>query len=315
MSEARRVLIVTHTGRTEALAATQKTCEQLVASGIIPVMTNAELADARAYSAQQLLVEDSMLRVEELGVDCAAEDIELVMVLGGDGTILKAAEIVREEQTPLMGINLGHVGFLAESERDGLSDAVQRVVAKDYLVKERLTLDVSVIVDGVVVYRTWALNEATIEKSARERMMEVVVEVDSRPLSSFGCDGIVMATPTGSTAYAFSAGGPVVWPSVEALLLVPLSAHALFARPMVISPNSLLAVEVLRRSSGHGVLWCDGRRTRELPPGARVEVRRSTKSVRLARLRQGPFTDRLVKKFALPVHGWRGPDGARDEVS
>jgi NAD+ kinase len=315
MSEARRVLIVTHTGRTEALAATQKTCEQLVASGIIPVMTNAELADARAYSAEQLLVEDSMLRVEELGVDCAAEDIELVMVLGGDGTILKAAEIVREEQTPLMGINLGHVGFLAESERDGLSDAVQRVVAKDYLVKERLTLDVSVIVDGVVVYRTWALNEATIEKSARERMMEVVVEVDSRPLSSFGCDGIVMATPTGSTAYAFSAGGPVVWPSVEALLLVPLSAHALFARPMVISPNSLLAVEVLRRSSGHGVLWCDGRRTRELPPGARVEVRRSTKSVRLARLRQGPFTDRLVKKFALPVHGWRGPDGARDEVS
>jgi NAD+ kinase len=315
MSEARRVLIVTHTGRTEALAATQKTCEQLVASGIIPVMTNAELADARAYSAEQLLVEDSMLRVEELGVDCAAEDIELVMVLGGDGTILKAAEIVREEQTPLMGINLGHVGFLAESERDGLSDAVQRVVAKDYLVKERLTLDVSVIVDGVVVYRTWALNEATIEKSARERMMEVVVEVDSRPLSSFGCDGIVMATPTGSTAYAFSAGGPVVWPSVEALLLVPLSAHALFARPMVISPNSLLAVEVLRRSSGHGVLWCDGRRTRELPPGARVEVRRSNKSVRLARLRQGPFTDRLVKKFALPVHGWRGPDGARDEVS
>ncbi len=315
MSEARRVLIVTHTGRTEALAATQKTCEQLVASGIIPVMTNAELTDARAYSAEQLLVEDSMLRVEELGVDCAAEDIELVMVLGGDGTILKAAEIVREQQTPLMGINLGHVGFLAESERDGLSDAVQRVVARDYLVKERLTLDVSVIVEGIVVYRTWALNEATIEKSARERMMEVVVEVDSRPLSSFGCDGIVMATPTGSTAYAFSAGGPVVWPAVEALLLVPLSAHALFARPMVISPSSLLAVEVLKRSAGHGVLWCDGRRTRELPPGARVEVRRSDKSVRLARLRQGPFTDRLVKKFALPVHGWRGPDGARGEVN
>ena len=315
MSEARRVLIVTHTGRTEALAATQKTCEQLVASGIIPVMTNAELTDARAYSAEQLLVEDSMLRVEELGVDCAAEDIELVMVLGGDGTILKAAEIVREQQTPLMGINLGHVGFLAESERDGLSDAVQRVVARDYLVKERLTLDVSVIVEGIVVYRTWALNEATIEKSARERMMEVVVEVDSRPLSSFGCDGIVMATPTGSTAYAFSAGGPVVWPAVEALLLVPLSAHALFARPMVISPSSLLAVEVLKRSAGHGVLWCDGRRTRELPPGARVEVRRSDKSVRLARLRQGPFTDRLVKKFALPVQGWRGPDGARGEVN
>lgn len=138
-------------------------------------------------------------------------------------------------------------------------------------------------------------------------MLEVVVEVDSRPLSSFGCDGIVMSTPTGSTAYSFSAGGPVVWPSVEALLLTPLSAHALFARPLVINPNSLMAVEVMRSSVGTGVLWCDGRRTQELPPGARVEVRRSQKSVRIARLHDAPFTDRLVKKFALPVVGWRGP--------
>jgi NAD+ kinase len=274
-------------------------------------MASAELIEARLYTAQQLLTNDVMKTVEELDIDCSAADLELVMVLGGDGTILKAAEIVREAQIPLMGINLGHVGFLAESERDGLVDAVHRIVSKDYLVKERLTLDVAVFVDGVEVYRTWALNEATVEKSARERMLEVVVEVDRRPLSSFGCDGVVMATPTGSTAYAFSAGGPVVWPSVEALLLVPLSAHALFARPMVISPNSLLAVEVLQRSAGHGVLWCDGRRTRELPPGARVEVSRSEKSVRLARLRQGPFTDRLVKKFSLPVAGWRGPDEAQ----
>jgi len=308
MSNTRRVLVVAHTGRSDALAATQQACEQLSSEGITPVMTGAELAEVRKYTAQQLLTNDVMKAVEELDVDCFADDLELVMVLGGDGTILKAAEIVREAQIPLMGINLGHVGFLAESERDGLVDAVHRIVSKDYLVKERLTLDVAVIVDGVEVYRTWALNEATVEKSARERMLEVVVEVDRRPLSSFGCDGVVMATPTGSTAYAFSAGGPVVWPSVEALLLVPLSAHALFSRPMVISPNSLLAVEVLQRSAGHGVLWCDGRRTRELPPGARVEVSRSEKSVRLARLRQGPFTDRLVKKFSLPVAGWRGPD-------
>jgi NAD+ kinase len=230
------------------------------------------------------------------------------MVLGGDGTILKAAEIVRESATPLMGINLGHVGFLAESEREGLSHAVARVVAKDYLVKERLTLDVRVLVKGKEVYRTWALNEATVEKSAAERMLEVVVEIDRRPLSSFGCDGIIMATPTGSTAYAFSAGGPVVWPSVDAMLMVPLSAHALFSRPMVISPRSLLAVEVMDRSAGTGVLWCDGRRTHDLPVGARVEVSKSAKSVRLARLRQGPFTDRLVRKFSLPVTGWRGPE-------
>jgi NAD+ kinase len=247
-------------------------------------------------------------QIQLLERDCALTELEVAMVLGGDGTILKAAEIVRDAQVPLVGINLGHVGFLAESERDGLAEAVERVVAKDYVVKERMTLDVRVFVEGKEVFQTWALNEATVEKSERERMLEVVVEVEEHPLSSFGCDGIVIATPTGSTAYAFSAGGPVVWPSVEALLMVPLSAHALFARPLVIKPDALVAVEVLQRSAGHGVLWCDGRRTWELPPGARVEVIKSEKPVLLARLRNSTFTDRLVKKFALPVAGWRGSD-------
>ena len=309
MTQSRRILVVSHTGRQEAISAALETCEQLLSFDIIPVMAADELIEFRS-KASTAAQQQAISSVHELGSDCALEDLELVMVLGGDGTILKAAEIVREAQTPLMGINLGHVGFLAESERDGLRDAVQRAAQKDYLVKERLTLDVSVVVDSKVVYRSWALNEATVEKSARERMLEVVVEVDERPLSSFGCDGIVMSTPTGSTAYAFSAGGPVVWPSVQALLMVPLSAHALFARPLVINPNSKMAVEVLQRSAGHGVLWCDGRRTFELQPGSRVEVKRSEKSVRLARLRQGPFTDRLVRKFALPVDGWRGPASA-----
>lgn len=308
MTEQRYVLVVSHTRREDAISAAQETCDRLLSLGITPVMTSSELAEHRTFAQGQLVPSQAIAGVKELSVDCQSQDLELVMVLGGDGTILKAAEIVREWAIPLMGINLGHVGFLAESERDGLVDAVHRVVEKDYVVKERMTLDVVVIVKGKEVYRTWALNEATIEKSARERMLEVVVEVEEHPLSSFGCDGIVMATPTGSTAYAFSAGGPVVWPSVEAILLVPLSAHALFARPLVIKPTAMMAVEVLQRSAGHGVLWCDGRRTWELPPGARVEVRKSETPVRLARLREGTFTDRLVKKFALPVAGWRGPD-------
>ncbi len=309
MSAARKVLLVTHTRRLEALAAALETCQKLVGAGIVPVMLAADHAELLAYSLEQ---NSSVPRlpehVELLDRDCSVAELEVAMVLGGDGTILKAAEIVREAEVPLVGINLGHVGFLAESERDGLADAVDRVVAKDYLVKERMALDVRVFVEGQEVFKTWALNEATVEKSERERMLEVVVEVEEHPLSSFGCDGIVIATPTGSTAYAFSAGGPVVWPSVEALLLVPLSAHALFARPLVIKPDALVAVEVLQRSAGHGVLWCDGRRTWELPPGARVEVIKSEKPVLLARLRNSTFTDRLVKKFALPVAGWRGSD-------
>jgi len=309
MSAKRLVLLVSHTARDEAIDATLESAAALLAAGITPVMTPEQLKETKALASGSAV--STMNQVLELGSDVAEAELELAVVLGGDGTILKAAEIVRESQTPLLGINLGHVGFLAESEKNEIGSTIERVANRDYLVKERLTLDVSVLREGKEVYRTWALNEAAVEKSAREKMLEVVVEIDSRPLSSFGCDGIVMSTPTGSTAYAFSAGGPVVWPSVDALLLVPLSAHALFARPLVISPGSLLAVEVLQRSPGHGVLWCDGRRTTELPAGARVEVRKSSKSVKLARLNQGPFTNRLVKKFSLPVEGWRGPDSKK----
>jgi NAD+ kinase len=310
MSDKRLVLLVSHTAREEALAATLESAAALQAAGITAVMAKEELKEAKEHARS--IKSNTMDSVLELGKDVQEKELELVVVLGGDGTILKAAELVRESQTPLLGINLGHVGFLAESEKNEIGSTIDRVAKKDYLVKERLTLDVSVILDGKEVYRTWALNEATVEKSARERMLEVVIEIDQRPLSSFGCDGIVMSTPTGSTAYAFSAGGPVLWPSLDAILLVPLSAHALFARPLVVGPTSLLAVEVLKRSAGHGVLWCDGRRSTELPVGARVEVRKSTKSVRLARLMQGPFTDRLVKKFSLPVDGWRGPDISKE---
>ena len=310
MSEKRLVLLVSHTARDEAIVATLESASALVTSGITPVMIPEQLKETKKFSTGEAA--KTMDQVLELGTDCQEAELELAVVLGGDGTILKAAEIVRESQTPLLGINLGHVGFLAESEKNEIGSTIERVAKRDYLVKERLTLDVSVLLEGKEVYRTWALNEAAVEKSAREKMLEVVVEIDSRPLSSFGCDGIVISTPTGSTAYAFSAGGPVVWPSVDALLLVPLSAHALFARPLVISPGSLLAVEVLQRSPGNGVLWCDGRRSTELPAGARVEVRKSSKSVKLARLNQGPFTNRLVKKFSLPVEGWRGPDSKKD---
>lgn len=307
-SSSRFVLVVAHTGRKDAVAAAQVAIEQLHSAGIVPVLTGADLADFKAHISSQVLPASILDSVKTLDADCKMTDLELAIVLGGDGTILKAAEIVREHSVPLMGINLGHVGFLAESEREEFTEAVHRVLERDYEIRERLTLDVAVIVEGKEVFRTWALNEATVEKSARERMLEVVVEVEGHPLSSFGCDGIVMSTPTGSTAYAFSAGGPVVWPSVDALLVVPLSAHALFARPLVVKPDAMVAVEVLQRSSGHGVLWCDGRRSWELPPGARVEVTKSAKPVRLARLRQSTFTDRLVKKFSLPVDGWRGPD-------
>ncbi|HEX7833940.1 MAG TPA: NAD kinase [Pseudolysinimonas sp.] len=299
---ARHMLVVAHTGRSDSLEAGILVCRQLIEAGLTPVISEDEHADVMAAAPD-------LGPIAILGVDVATHDLELVIVLGGDGTILRAAELARGCDAPLLGVNLGHVGFLAEAERDDLPATVVRALARDYEVEERMTLSVRVKVGDEVIHETWALNEASVEKASRERSLEVVIEVDGRPLSTFGCDGVVMATPTGSTAYSFSAGGPVVWPSVDALLMVPLSAHALFARPLVVGPDSSLAVELLGRSVGAGVLWCDGRRTFDLPNGARVVARRSPIPVRLARLNPRPFTDRLVNKFQLPVTGWRGPSG------
>lgn len=290
----RTVLLVTHASRPEAQGLAAEVAQALARSSIdVRVCDDDGLAETEG--------DWSVVTADE----AAADGTELVVVLGGDGTILRGAERARHGDVPLLGVNLGHVGFLAEAEREAVDDVVRAIVERQWHVEERTALDITVLVGGAQVHRTWALNEASLEKAAREHMVEVVVEIDGRPLSRWGCDGVVCATPTGSTAYAFSAGGPVVWPEVEALLVVPISAHALFARPLVVSPRSVIALE-LPEASSSAVVWADGRRAVELPPRARVEVRRSAQPVRLARLSHAPFTDRLVAKFSLPVDGWRG---------
>lgn len=296
----RRILVLSHAGHDASRDAVIEVCRQLTAASVQPVLRDGELDDS-------LVVAPDLSSVVLLDRDVALDTIESAVVLGGDGTILRAAELVRGSSVPLIGVNLGHVGFLAESEKNGLTDAIERVIAQEYDVEERFTLSVRVKIGDQVAFETWAINEATVEKASRSRILEVVVEVDRRPLSSFSCDGVVMATPTGSTAYAFSAGGPIVWPSVEAMVFVPISAHALFARPLVVGPDSVMAVELVDRADASGILWCDGRRSFDLPAGARVVVKRSPVSVRLASLRTSTFTDRLVSKFDLPVDGWRGP--------
>ncbi|MDR6167334.1 NAD+ kinase [Microbacterium paludicola] len=297
----RNILVVAHARRPDTVAAAQRVLNALSGAGARPVLA----ADDRAELVEEL---GELPGVLTLDVDVSVAELELAIVLGGDGTILRAVDLVRGGTAPVLGINMGHVGFLAEIEADDMDDAVRRVIDRDYDVEERMALSVRVKDGtGAVVYETWALNEATVEKASRERMLEVVLEVDRRPLSAFGCDGVVIATPTGSTAYNFSAGGPVIWPDVEAVAVVPLSAHALFARPLVISPEASVAIEVGAGTNGTGILWADGRRSQELPPGARVVVRRSKTPVRLARLHPAAFTDRLVRKFRLPVVGWRGP--------
>ena len=235
-------------------------------------------------------------------------DVELVVVFGGDGTILRAAEWAVPAGYPVLGVNLGHVGFLAELETSEAHDLVDRVVNRDYRVEERLCLEVELREQpgGEVTWSSYAINEVSLEKAARERMVEVLVDIDGHPLSRWGTDGVLVSTPTGSTAYAFSAQGPVLWPDLDALLVVPLLAHALFARPLVLSPTSTVVIRMLENPPTGGVLWCDGRRSTDVSPLSEVTVRRSPYKLRLARTSEQPFVQRLVKKFDLPIHGWRG---------
>ena len=293
----RVLIVISHADDAAAQEATNA-CKHLAQRGISCVFDKEDLEHFVTLGAAQ----------PEGSTAYSGEDLDLVMVLGGDGSILRAAEIVNGNPAPILGINLGHVGFMTEAERSEIPAVLGAVAAGNFSTSERTTLEVKVWQEGKEVFSSWAINEVAVEKSARERMLEVVLEIDARPVSSFGCDGVLVSTPTGSTAYAFSAGGPVVWPNVEAFVVVPLSAHALFARPLVIDPASTVAVEVLRRSPGSGVLWCDGRRTFDLGPGARIEVAKRPVPVKMVVLDNAPFADRLVRKFSLPVSGWRGPE-------
>jgi len=293
----RCALLVTHTGRRASTQHARTVARDLIAAGFAVRVVADEMADLDLPGVAAAAPGAA-----------AAEGAEIVIALGGDGTLLRAAELARPVGVPLLGINLGRVGFLAEAEVDNLDQAVANVVARRYTVEERMTVDVTAEVDGRTVARSWALNEITVEKGRRERMLELRVEVDGRPLSRYGCDGVICATPTGSTAYAFSAGGPVVWPEVAALLVVPISAHALFSRPLVTAPTSTVVIAV-DPYAPMAVLTCDGRRTFDLPPSARVTVRRGTRPVRVVRLDPRSFTERLVAKFGLPVEGWRHNSG------
>jgi NAD+ kinase len=307
MSEHRAVLLVVHTGRDEATETARRVQKVLGDNGVALRVLSAEAVDrGNLHLAPE--------EMRALGVDIdvvepnddAAVGCELVLVLGGDGTFLRAAELARNASVPVLGVNLGRIGFLAEAEAEAIDRVLEHVVARDYRVEDRMTLDVSVRANGHVIGRGWAINEASLEKGTHLGVLGVVLEVDGRPVSSFGCDGVLVSTPTGSTAYAFSAGGPILWPDLEAILVLPNNAHALFSRPMVTSPKASIAIEV-EADGNDAVVVCDGRRQMPVPAGARLEVTRCATPVRWVRLDSAPFTDRLVRKFRLPVTGWRGP--------
>jgi NAD+ kinase len=281
----RSLALLVNPSRSEAIAA---------ASELVPLLTSAgfslfTISDISIPSVTNVAATD-------------LPDIELAVVLGGDGTILRAAEITLARKIPILGINLGHVGFLAEVDRPSISAIATSIINKSYVSENRMVLSFDVQRDGEVVSSGWALNEVTVERDATT-MVELFVEIDRRPLSHWGCDGVICSTPTGSTAYAFSAGGPVLWPEIEALVLLPISAHALFSRPMVVSPKSEIIITV---ESTAALLSADALRKIPLQAGDRVIITRDDRTIKLSHVSATLFTDRLVAKFKLPIEGWRG---------
>ncbi|PKZ63967.1 NAD kinase [Gordonia terrae] len=324
----REFLVVAHTGRENVIETIEAIARRCAAADVALRVVDHDTLDRDAPDHDVLYrnnegesprppnvpVDPEYLRslgavVEVTTAESAsAEGCELVIVLGGDGTFLRAAELAYPAEVPVLGINLGHIGFLAEAEAHRVDEVMNQLIARDYRIEPRMTLDIA-IVDPTdpdpPTACSWALNEVAVLNTSNNGVLELVTEVDGRPVSAFGADGVLVSTPTGSTAYAFSAGGPVMWPDLEAILVVPNNAHALFARPMVTSPRSRIAVEV-DKNGRSALALCDGRRALDVPAGARVEVVRSERSVRWIRIDSDPFADRLVTKFALPVTGWRG---------
>jgi NAD+ kinase len=285
MSQKRAAVLVVNPSRSEAVEAAT------VLAGLL------HKADFDLFTISDVSIDS----VTNSAVDKLPE-VEIAVVLGGDGTILRGAELTRERNIPLLGINIGHVGFMAEVIRPEISAVAKSVIDKSYGLDSRMVLAYEVIRSGKVVNSGWALNEVTVERQ-HTTMVELFVQIDGRPLSRWGCDGLIASTPTGSTAYAFSAGGPVLWPEVEALVLLPISAHALFARPMVISPKSEIVVEI---QSDEALLSADALRKFSLVSGDQVRITRDASKILLSHIVATTFTDRIVAKFKLPVEGWRG---------
>ena len=294
-----------HPGREEATETARRVGKAFGDNGIMLRLLRAEAVDRGALHLDPAELSTTGAHVEVVDDDTrAADGCELVLVLGGDGTFLRAAELARNAEIPVLGVNLGRIGFLAEAEAEAIDTILDHVVRREYEIENRMTLDVLVLRGEEVLSRGWALNEASLEKGGHQGVLGVVVAIDGRPVSAFGCDGVLVSSPTGSTAYAFSSGGPVVWPNLEAIIVVPNNAHALFARPMVTSPTAVITVDV-DADNPDALVVCDGRREAPVPAGARLQVTKCQTPLKWVRLDSAPFTDRLVRKFQLPVTSWR----------
>jgi NAD+ kinase len=239
-------------------------------------------------------------RLEQRGIACDPPegDGALVVAVGGDGTFLRAAHTAAGLEVPVLGVKVGRLGFLTEVEPDGALDLIVRAVAGDAPVEERLAV-IAEPQGGPSFEPQWGMNEIMVEKRARQRLVRLRVEVDGEYLTTFSADGVIVATPTGSTAYSFSARGPIVSPSVDVLVVTAVAPHMVFDRSFVLGPEQVVTLQVV--GDEDGLLSADGRDSIELPVGSAVRIRRADRPVRFVRRPDvAPFVARVREKFDLP---------------
>jgi NAD+ kinase len=285
-----KIGVVVHAGRERSVAVAGDAAKQLAGDGVEVVVAQ----DSEEFDV-------GMLRGIGTPRDAAtfSDDLDLVLSFGGDGTFLRAAHLCRDADVPILGVNLGRLGFLAEIEVEDLDGALEVIRAGTYTIEERATLEVAVEDhQGRVIHRGWALNEVSIEKTVRQRLLSIEVFVDDTMLQRVAADALLVSTPTGSTAYALSAGGPIVSPRLAATLVVPVAPHSLFDRTVVAAPGEVVRVE-LSAGQPPGLVSCDGREPVEIQPGGRIRATGGGRPVRIARAGTPDFYRLVRDKFGL----------------
>lgn len=245
----------------------------------------------------------------EEGAAAAAfvDGLDLVVSIGGDGTFLRAVHLASRGDVPVLGVKVGRIGFLTEAEPEQARDVLERMFAGTARIEERLAVVAETDLPGVEP--EWAMNEVIVEKRARHRLIRLAVFVDDVYVTTFSADGVIVATPTGSTAYSFSAGGPILTPSLRSFVVTPIAAHMVFDRSIVLGEDQRVTVEVVGEEAG--LLSADGRGSLELPVGTRVRIGPASRPARFLRPDDAPAFFQLVRdKFDLPG-SHRGGDGER----
>jgi NAD+ kinase len=289
----KRIGIVLHPARSEAAEAAARLAEAVAARGVQVWMSE---SDAARTSAP---------------VQTAAElpdDLDLVFVLGGDGTLLRAAETAGRNGAPLLGVNLGRLGFLSELERAELDDGLAAVLDRGFDVEERMVIE-GEIGDGADARPVWALNDVIVEKVEIGRSIRLAISIAGEEFVEISSDGLIVATATGSTAYSFSAGGPIVSPRIDCVVVTPVSAHGLFNRSIVVPPDEEVAIRLVDGTDA-AALSADGRAAVPLAPGVPVRLRAGGARVRLAKVAPAPFWRLVREKFRLDARA-SGDGGAR----